>query len=240
VTEAMIEVIRGHDAKNAVEAQIDLDFTRSLMTQMQSNSGAHAQLRVYAPVPTVAFSRRESLLPTYAAATAAARAHGFEPVIRLAGGRAVAYDSNCLVVDLITPTDRDAGIQQVFDVAAESIRRVLADLGVDARVGEVAGEFCAGAHSINARGVVKLVGIAQRVTRGARLVTASIALDNAGALSAVINDVYGAMNLPWKPETFGTLAAEGISRSLSDCAAAITTGLSVTHTLWATETAQTP
>lgn len=232
---AMIDVVR---ARPAADAQSDLDFTRTLLTQMQSTRGGNAQLRVYAPVPTVAFSRRESLLPTFSAAAAAAQVLGFEPVIRLAGGRAVAYDSHCLVVDLITPTDRDVGIQQVFDVAAESIRLVLADLGVDARVGEVAGEFCAGAHSINARGVVKLVGIAQRVTRGARLVTASIALDNAGALSAVISDVYGAMNLPWNPETFGTLAAEGVDLARSDCAAAITAGLSVTHTGWATETAR--
>jgi len=34
-------------------------------------------------------------------------------------------------------------------------------LGVDARVGEVSGEYCPGAHSVNARGATKLISGAE-------------------------------------------------------------------------------
>lgn len=215
------------------DAQSDIDHTLALMRDMQVAENPHPLLRVYAPRPTVAFSRRESLMPSFEAAKEAAQDHGFAPVIRLAGGRAVAYDESCLVVDLITPSDRNTAIELVFAVAAESMRLVLVDLGVDARVGPVQGEYCAGPHSVNARGEVKLVGIAQRVTRGARLVTASVALGPARRLRSVVDDVYAAMSLDWEPQSFGTLAGEGLQATPEELTRSVTTGLSVTHTEWA-------
>jgi len=229
-----IDVFREERSVPDRDAQGDIDRTFALMRSLQDAPGARALLRVYRPLPTVAFSRRESLMPTFEAAAAAARSHGFAPVIRLAGGRAVAYDEDCLVIDLLTPSEQRFANEAVFDVAAASIRSVLMDLGVDARVGEVPGEYCAGAHSINARGQVKLVGIAQRVTRGARLVTASIVLGHAERLRAVVDDVYAAMGLEWNPATFGTLAGEGVRASPHELEAAITRGLAETHTEWAT------
>lgn len=215
------------------DAQSDIDHTLMLVRKMQVTDTPHPILRAYAPRPTVAFSRREGLMPSFSAAQEAARDHGFAPVIRLAGGRAVAYDESCLVVDLVTATDQDTSTERVFDVVSESIRRVLADLGVDARVGAVPGEYCAGPHSVNARGMVKLVGIAQRVTRRARLVTASIALGDARRLRSVVNDVYASMSLDWEPRTFGTLAGEGVQATPEELTQSIITGLAVTHQDWA-------
>jgi octanoyl-[GcvH]:protein N-octanoyltransferase len=215
------------------DAQSDIDHTLALMREMQAVQDPSPILRVYAPRPTVAFSRRESLMPSFAAAQEAARDHGFAPVIRLAGGRAVAYDESCLVIDLVTPSDRHMTNELVFDVVSESMRRVLVELGVDARVGAVRREYCAGPHSVNARGEVKLVGIAQRVTRGARLVTASVALGPAMRLRSVVDAVYAAMSLDWDPETFGTLAGEGVQASPEEFAQDVITGLALTHTEWA-------
>ena len=215
------------------DAQSDIDHTLALMRAMQVAENPSPILRVYAPRPTVAFGRRESLMPSFAAAQDAARTHGFRPVIRLAGGRAVAYDESCLVIDLITPSDQGISNDVVFTVVSESVRRVLADLGIDARVGAVQREYCAGPHSVNARDEVKLVGIAQRVSRGARLVTASIALGPADGLRSVVDDVYRAMSLDWDPRTFGTLAGEGVHASPEELARAVTTGLALTHAEWA-------
>ena len=117
------------------DAQSDIDHTLALMREMQAVQDPSPFLRAYAPRPTVAFSRRESRMPSFAAAQEAAQKQGFAPVIRLAGERAVAYDESCLVIDLITPTDRHIANELVFDVVSESMRRVLVDLGVDARVG---------------------------------------------------------------------------------------------------------
>ena len=59
-----------------------------------------------------------------------------------------------------------AGIHARFERTAGRLAAALARLGVDARVGEVAGEYCPGRYSVNARGAVKLAGIGQRVVGG--------------------------------------------------------------------------
>ena len=71
-------------------------------------TGAHPPVvRCYRPLATVAFGRRDGFLPGFSRAGAAARRHGFDPVIRAAGGRAAAYEEGCLVFDEIMP-ERDS------------------------------------------------------------------------------------------------------------------------------------
>ena len=123
-------------------------------------------LRCYRPRATVAFGRRDTFLAGFADATAAARRHGFTPVIRGAGGRAAAYDEGCLIFDEVMPADGTA-IRERFADDADRQARGLQSLGVDARVGEVPGEYCPGEFSVNARGRVKLIGAAERIIRGA-------------------------------------------------------------------------
>ena len=166
-------------------------------------------LRVYRPAPTLAFGRLDALRPGFAAAAAAGRAHGFEPVVRAPGGHAVAYHEGCLVVDEVLPhADALAGLQERFRSSAETLAEALREIGVDSRVGHVAGEFCPGEHTVNARGAVKLVGNAQRVVRHASLLAASIAVTDAASLRAVLEDVYAALELEWDPETAGGVADE--------------------------------
>ena len=57
-------------------AQDDIDESLRLLRHMQEDGSAHARIRAYRPVPTVAFSRRESLMPEFAAASAAAHTAG--------------------------------------------------------------------------------------------------------------------------------------------------------------------
>ena len=134
-------------------------------------------LRLYRPAPTLAFGRLDVLRPGFAAAAAAAREHGFEPVVRAPGGHAVAYHDGCLVIDELLPSaDPIAGMQERFAQSGEVLAEALRGLGVDARVGRVPGEFCPGDFTVNARGAVKLVGTAQRVVRRASLLAASVAV----------------------------------------------------------------
>jgi lipoate-protein ligase A len=166
-------------------------------------------LRVYRPAPTLAFGRLDALRPRFAAAAAAARAHGFEPVVRAPGGHAVAYHEGCLVVDEVLPhADPIAGLQDRFRRSADTLAAALREVGVDSRVGRIAGEFCPGDHTISARGAVKLVGSAQRVIRRASLLASSIAVTDAAALRAVLEDVYTALELDWDPDTAGGVADE--------------------------------
>lgn len=166
-------------------------------------------VRCYRPLPTVAFSRRDTFLPGFSRAVAAARRRGFAPVIRAAGGRAAAYDEGCLVLDEIMPAaDAVAEIRPRFAAGAERQARALRRLGVDARVGEVPGEYCPGEFSVNARGECKLIGAAQRIIRGGWLFATVVVVDSSEALRPVLEEVYAALHLEWEPATTGSVAAE--------------------------------
>ena len=64
-------------------------------------------------------------------------------------------------------------------------------LGVDARLGAVPGEYCPGAHSVNARGTEKLVGTAQRMVPGAWLFSSLVVVGDEDRLRPVSREVPG-------------------------------------------------
>ncbi len=179
-------------------------------------------LRLYRPAPTLAFGRLDALRPGFGAAAAAAREHGFEPVVRAPGGHAVAYHDGCLVIDELLPSaDPIAGMQERFAQSGEVLAEALRGLGVDARVGRVPREFCPGDFTVNARGAVKLVGTAQRVVRRASLLAASVAVRDADALRDVLADVYGPLDLDWDPATSGGVADEVAGVTVEDVECAV-------------------
>jgi octanoyl-[GcvH]:protein N-octanoyltransferase len=84
----------------------------------------------------------------------------------------------------------------------------LRKLGVDARVGEIPGEYCPGEYSINARGRTKLVGVGQRIIKGASHIGGVIVVDGAERIRDVLVPVYDALGLDWEPDTAGSVADE--------------------------------
>ena len=75
-------------------------------------------------------------------------------------------------------------------------------------MGEVAGEYCPGAFSVNARGRVKLIGTAQRLVRGAALLGASIVVGDGAGVRSVLTDVYAALEFDWDATTAGAVDEE--------------------------------
>ena len=167
-------------------------------------------MRVYRPTgPVVALGRRDTRLQGSGDAVRVAREQGFEPVVRAVGGRAVAYTSAALVVDQVgVGSDNVEGLDRRFEEFGHRFVGVLRDLGIDARLGPVAGEYCPGAQSVNARGEVKLVGTAQRVVRGAWLFSSLVVLGEHERLRPVLGDVYRALDLPLDPASVGSVAEE--------------------------------
>jgi lipoate-protein ligase A len=166
-------------------------------------------VHVYVPHgPTVAFSGRDLRSPGIAAATEVARAAGFETVVRSPGGRMVAYDSGAVVIDHL---DRTTGIRHAgsatFADNAENHARVLRGLGdVDARVGEVDGEYCPGEYSINVGGTAKIVGSAQRVTATGSLFSTVVQVVVSDRVRAVIADVSDALGYDLRRSSIAGLA----------------------------------
>ena len=84
--------------------------------------------------------------------------------MRSVGGHAAVFDERCVVVERIThEEDATAGLRARFEDQSRRVRDALAALGADARIGELAGEYCPGPHSVNLGGRVKVAGIAQRL-----------------------------------------------------------------------------
>jgi octanoyl-[GcvH]:protein N-octanoyltransferase len=81
-------------------------------------------------------------------------------------------------------------------------------LGVDARVGEVPGEYCPGEFSVNARGATKLMGVGQRVVLRAAHVGGVVVVNGSARVRDVLIPVYRALGLAWDPSTAGSLEDE--------------------------------
>jgi len=189
-----------------------------LRTVAQSHSTGW--LRMYRPVPTVGFSRLDTRAGGYSRATAISQAHGFQPAVRSPGGRAAAYHRSCLCFELALPDAGERNPVEQISALGELVAGVLRDLGVDARVGEVPGEYCPGRFSVNAGGVAKIVGTAGRRVRGAILLGGSIIVADAESIRAVLAEVYSALGLPLDPATVAAAAEAGCTVDDADAVGA--------------------
>jgi lipoate-protein ligase A len=202
-------------------AALELAVSHSLLTRVAAGE-LPSSLRVYRPAPAVAFGKLDTLRPGYQDAVVAARAHGFEPVLRLPGGHAAAYHSQSLALDVVSALDDPVlGTHDRFRDEGARLAAALATLGVDARVGEVPGEYCPGAYSVNARGRIKLIGTAQRLVRGAALLGASIVVADGRSIRAVLTDVYAALEFDWTATTAGAVDEEVPGTSVDDVERAV-------------------
>ena len=166
-------------------------------------------LRLHRPGPVVAFGPRDRVAAGFAEAVTAAREQGFGAVERLAGGRAAVFHEGTIAFSWAIPDPKAReGIRPRFDSVAEILVEALRGLGVDARIGELPGEYCPGEHSVNARGRTKLMGVGQRIIDGAAHVGGVIVVTGGDRVRDVLIPVYRAMDLPWDPATVGSLKDE--------------------------------
>jgi octanoyl-[GcvH]:protein N-octanoyltransferase len=166
-------------------------------------------VRIHRPGNEVAFGRQDVASPGYEAATQAARDAGFAAVERLAGGRAAVFHTGTIAIarayaDPQPPKRTYAR----FEEMAEIIAAALKNLGVDARVGEVPGEYCPGAYSVNARGRTKLAGIGQRMIRGGAHMGGVVVASGGREVAHVLEPVYRALELDFDPQTSGSVSDE--------------------------------
>lgn len=187
---------------------LDTAISRVLLERVDRGE-LPATLRLSRPARIVAFSSRDARAPGYAAAVAATTANGFTPVVRLAGGRAAVFTEATIAFSWSVPTDHpSSGITERFETLSACLAEAFTGLGVDARVGEVAGEYCPGAYSVNAGGHRKVAGVGQRLLRSAAHTGGVVVVDRAELINAVLVPVYAAMDVPFDPAATGALRAE--------------------------------
>ena len=163
----------------------------------------------------VGVTRRDTFRPGFADAVRASRDEGYPVFVRSAGGGATAAHYGTFGFSIIRPSDRTEsrrGIRDRYDEAAALALAASARLGIRAEVGEVRDEFCPGDHSIRVgdqEGGMKVVGIAQRVTRRATSVGGIVLVEGEEELARVLERVYGAMRLPFRRDSVGSLHRAG-------------------------------
>jgi octanoyl-[GcvH]:protein N-octanoyltransferase len=193
--------------------------------------------RIHRPGDEVAFGKRDAARPGYERAQEAARAAGFAAVERLAGGRAAVFHSGTIAIArAYRDPEPPRRTYARFEEMAELIAAALRELGIDARVGEVPGEYCPGAYSVNARGTAKIAGIGQRMIRGGAHMGGVVVVSGGRRVAEVLEPVYEALELDWDPATSGSMAEElGRDVSLDEAEEALLAELAKRYELVPTE-----
>jgi lipoate-protein ligase A len=107
----------------------------------------------------------------------------------------------------VADTEARARVTERFEATAGLVARAFAALGIDARVGEVEGEYCPGEHSVNALGERKLMGVGQRIVKGGVHVGGVVVVAGAELVNRPLVPVYAALGLDWRPDATGSLEA---------------------------------
>lgn len=145
--------------------------------------------------------------PGYRAAVTASSTRGYLPVERLAGGRAAIFHEDTIAFSWASPSDEPkAGITRRFETLCTIMVDAFAGLGLDARIGEIEGEYCPGRYSINIAGRRKILGVGQRLIRGAAHVGGVIVVDGRDRVNDILDPVYRALALEWSPDATGDIA----------------------------------
>lgn len=187
---------------------LDVAVSRALLREVASGARPET-LRLYRPDDVVAFSTTDLRRPRFSDAVRAAHATGFGASLRLAGGSAAVFHRQTIAFAWCTPeADERTGIRARFARTADWVARALTRLGVEARVGEVPGAYCPGEFSVNARGARKLMGVGQRIVRGAAHTGGVIAVGASDRMRGVLVPVYEALGYDYDPTTTGAVEDE--------------------------------
>lgn len=190
------------------EPALDTALSRALFLRVAAGELPET-LRLTRPAPAVVFGKQDAVAAGYAAAAGAARAQGFEAVLRVAGGRAAVFHEGAIALAHAVPDPAPRkGIHARFEASAALVAAALRRVGVDGRVGEVPGEYCPGTYSVNAAGERKLAGLGQRLIAGASYMGGVLVASDSARVREVLTPVYEALGLEWEPATTGAAAEE--------------------------------
>ena len=160
--------------------------------------------RIYRPSRVVAFGKHDRLVAGFDQAVEIARDYGYDPIVRLPGGRAAVFHEETIAFSWTIPTpDPIRNIRDRFHAATDVLVRALEHVGVSSAAGEIPGEYCPGEFSVHHAGRIKLAGIGQRLGRSAAHVGGVLVIGNGDAVRDVLVPTYDALDINWRPSTVG-------------------------------------
>ena len=183
---------------------LDTAVSRVLLSEAAVPLGPET-LRLSVPGRAVAFGKHDVVSAGFDQAVAATREAGFQPFVRLAGGRAAVFHEQSVAMSWTMPDEHPIeGIRARFVAVAGALTDAMVSLGIPAEIGALPGEYCPGDYSIHV-GSVKVAGLGQRLARSASHIGGVIVVGNGAAVADVLVPVYKALRLDWDPETAGAL-----------------------------------
>ena len=195
-------------------------YTRTIFEEVAAGSRP-ATVSITPSTRHVGVTRRDTHRAGFGEAVRLAHEEGYPVLVRGAGGGAIAAHHGTFGFSIVRPAeDARRGIKERYDEAAALVLGAFSRLGVEeAEVGEVRDEFCPGDHSIRAgdfENGMKLVGIAQRVTRRATSVGGIVLVQGERDLARILSGFYAAMDLPMRVESVGSLRRLGCKIGVED------------------------
>lgn len=174
----------------------------------------------------IGVTRKDMLRQGFDRAVREAYEEGYPVLVRSSGGGTTAAGPGTFGFSIIHPSgDTRQGISERYDGAASLILGAFLRLGIDeAEVGEVKDEFCPGDHSIRVGSFesgMKLVGIAQRLTRRATSVGGIVLVWGETELARVLGRFYATLGLPFRPGSVGSLHRLGSRASTEEVIGAL-------------------
>jgi octanoyl-[GcvH]:protein N-octanoyltransferase len=185
---------------------IDADRARTGAMFEYTKASGDPAVRAWTPHRQVVFGRRDARAEGYERAKQAAEERDFPSIERSVGGRAVAYTGSTVAFARAEPPD-GTDIQRRYTRATTDVQVALDRLGVRARAGEPPKSFCPGSHSLQADG--KIAGLAQRVTGDGALVAGIVLTRDAEETVDVLDPVYTALDVPFDPDSVGSIERAG-------------------------------
>ena len=178
----------------------------SALLRLVAESKQPETLRLFVPSPVLAFGPQDLRCENFFQAVDSASKHGFSPVKRLAGGRAAVFHRGTIGFSWTIPDEApQQNVESRFTLVSNLILESLRGLGYSANVGQIEGEYCPGQYSINIDGRYKVMGVGQRIVRGAAHIGGVLVVNDHLSVRTVLEDVYEKLEIQWNPETVGSL-----------------------------------
>ncbi len=200
-----MDIIETQDIDAINEPVMDAAISSAILKQVSAGH-LNETLRLFKPKRTLAFAPRDIRDPNFQKAVDSAIAHGFQPVKRLTGGRAAVFHEGTLGFAWTIPDENPRfNVDLRFKTVSNLIKNSLCNLGFDARVGEVTGEYCSGKYSVNLNGNIKVMGVGQKLASRASHIGGVIVVKDSNLTRSILSDIYKDLQIDWNPETAGSL-----------------------------------
>lgn len=199
-----LDIISDHSTGSA---SLDTAISRAVL-QRVSSGDLPETLEISRPHRSVAFGKHDALTEGFTNAVDIAVTQGFDPTIRIAGGRAVVFHRHIVRFAWTLPmTDPVVQMHDRFRTVAQHVVATLGTFGVPASIGELENEYCPGVYSIHTPNAGKVMGQGQRLAKHAAQVAGMIVVSDAASVNEALIPIYSALGLAMDPSMTGSVSS---------------------------------